>query len=654
MSEIRSDQETKTDINTLPDEGNIPEKKILTPAFLLLGLILILYLLTSFFDAPYLWGINQLSFIDPETRFGLLAAALLVALPALSKKYPGWMEVIAGKIVPSKRWLMVISLLAGFIGTFLFYRWKISPDIYGDARGLVSWLTSQEHSFRDLFDIKNFEPLSQLIHQSLARFLQADQRVVIQAVSVICGGVFVTSTLLFVGYQDAPPAWKMLAVVSLFTAGANQLFFGHVEDYTPAYLFVCLFLIAGWLFFDGRKSLGLMFILLVAGSRFHAEVILLTPAFLYALLCRVKNKFPILQSLLKPGRIVLFTGLTVVVATFAYFFYFQAYHLQSTDPADLRTEAKRKIFLQIINSLPPPHHYTLLSLNHISDVVQEFALTVSPSCIIILALCLLFYRRIRWDEPRVIFFGIGLFYFLLFNFTINPMLSMPWDWDLLALAAAPATFFGLAVSLQFYKTLSRPSLQRIILGVAIAPAIMSCTIFYINANSGNLLRRLESIGEWAYRSYYSETNYIINISQNMIRDPEEQLTRREAMIRRLLPDKSSPDTQIGNLCFRAGEACFRNGDMNMAVRWLTESSEIDWTNAAPYKTLALAELLRGNIDEAEAAISFYNANANTPEIRDFGGLVVAHYTDYVRLLVYDRADSTVIRGELQRIFLQSR
>lgn len=231
---------------------------------------------------------------------------------------------------------------------------------------------------------------------------------------------------------------------------------------------------------------------------------------------------------------------------------------------------------------------------------------------------------------------------------------MPWDWDFLSLAAGPVTFFGLAVSWQLYRALPKTSLQRIILGILIAPVILSGAIFYINSDSNHILRRLENLGEWAYRSYFWETNYIINIAENAIQDPNEQIARRDAMIRKLLPYKSSPDLQIGNLYLRVGEAYFRNGDFPMASRRLTQSSEIDWTNAAPFKILALANLLQGKLDEADKSISFYNANVNFPEVRDISGLMIAHSTDFVRLLEYSHTDSSIIRSELHEIFLQSK
>ncbi|MBI3766171.1 MAG: hypothetical protein HY277_06675, partial [Ignavibacteriales bacterium] len=416
----------------------------------------------------------------------------------------------------------------------------------------MSLLSGKVYAIPDLFNPKDTEPLTRYIHQMAANVFHIDQKVAYEIISAIGGGLFLLFYLLFVLRLEGSVSWKILLVILGLSGGANQLFFGHVEDYTLVYVCSILFLIAGWQLFEGNATLGTMIVLFVVGVRLHVQMVLLAPALLYAVLHHRRRLSPKFERWIEPKRLFAGVALSVVCATLAYFFYFHADRYLVNDQA----ERFQKVFLPLVNPLPPPHYYTLFSIGHLSDVAQEFLLTVSPVAIMVLWLVIKFYRRVDWRQPRIMFFGLAVFYFQLFNLTVNPLLTMERDWDMLSLAAAPAMFLAIALSHQLFEKKLSSAEWATTTGVALAGAVLSCTIFYLNTTEQCVGSRFLGIGKWAFRSYYQGSSYLINVGEGMISDKDEQIARGDKTIRELLPDASMPDFELANLYHKMGNLLY--------------------------------------------------------------------------------------------------
>ncbi|HEY6192821.1 MAG TPA: tetratricopeptide repeat protein [Bacteroidota bacterium] len=624
-------------------------------SFVLFALFLLLYAVASLYPDSFLWGVHQLAFIEAGVRLALLLIAVALALPWISSLYVPRLESLLRPDTVRTVVLVPVLLAAGAAAALACFQFRISTDMYGDSRTLLTLLANRQFTPADLFKLdltsnELQEPLTRLIHQSIAQIFGLDQRFVFQIVSSVAGGLF----LILVSYTaltaKGPSNWKLLFLVAFLTCGANQLFFGHVEDYTLVYLGIVLFLILAWKFFDGRKSLPLCVIVFLIGTRLHTGMVLLLPALLYLVFYSKSQKDPRFRKWIQPRTVLAAVGLTLVAGTLAYFFWFKANRMIVGD----RVERGEKIFLPMSNVYLPPHNYTLLTPSHFSDIVQEFLLTVSPGAVVVLLLGIVFFRQIKWNTPRMIFFGLAAFYFMLFNSTVNPLLTPERDWDLLSLAAAPVCFFAIALTKDLFDRLKDSSFSRSVVGISLALGLLSCSMFYVNSDPMKAGERLRSLGVWAFGSYYLGSAYLLNVGAKYEPDRASEIRDRMDVLKKLEPLKSTPDMELGFLSHKLADVLYLDGRFTEAAEYYTKSLGEDPYNASAIKALAGVSLHTGNLDGAVDFMTYYNENINPGKVIDLDGLMIAEKINYLRYLLYTRADSALIVGTLEEINLGPR
>ncbi len=628
----------------------VVSRRFILFAFILFACYLTVSLIASFFPESFLWGIHHLAFFDPATRVILVALAIVAAIPPVSGKILTLIERSSEGGGKMNILFPLLTILAGAGGAWIFYHFRIITDMYGDSRTLLFSLADRGYGLADIFRLSENEPLSRLVHQVISRYTGLDLKTTFQLVSSVCGGLFLMAVCRFVKNLRTSIPVKVLAVFVLVGCGTNQLFFGHIEDYTLVYLAIMLFLMLGWNAFEGIRSYGLMAILLVIGVRLHMEMILLLPAFLYLGAHKVGERHPAVKRWIAPKWILLYVGISLIGAVLAYFFVFHADQLST----DLQTERASKIFLPLGNPLPYPHMYSLLSLNHLSDVLQEFLLTVSPGALIILCLGAMMVRSFPWRNPRTVFFALAGFYFVLFDLTVNPLLTMPRDWDFFSLAAAPVTFLAIALAFDFFQTRGSHAGARALAGIVLGSAIISCSIFAINQNASKAAQRLRSVGVWTYRSYFWGSAYMINVGLKMIPDLSEEIHERSRILRTISPDAAASDLEVSFLYQKLGQSYAMLHDYPRAAESLGAAIRKSGDNGDAYKLLALVRLKLGQFDAALDVVDQYNRLVNDPDVTEPKGLVVAEYIHYLMYLESTETDSTVIRRQLDDIQIPPR
>ncbi|MBI4811616.1 MAG: hypothetical protein HY800_09310, partial [Ignavibacteriales bacterium] len=611
----------------------------------LFGGVLLLYTISSFLPDSFLWGVNHLAFFKSDEKIFILVAALLLGLPFLSSRYIKIIEFVGRFNPPNKITLLIFFLIIGALGFGVFYHFRIGTDMYGDTRTLLSLLAGKHYTFSDIFSLADKEPLTRLIHQQLASFFNLDQKYTFQLVSSISGGVYLVVLLFFVRHLDGSVIWKFLIVVISLSSGVNQLFFGHVEDYTLVYLAIVLFLMFAWMVFDGKKMLVWMIIVFVVGIRLHIEMILMLPALLYVIRYVSHNKYPNLSKWLQLKRIITVVAATMVISILLYFFHFQAYRYNVGDQQEVMT----KIFLPIENWLPPPHSYTLLTLNHFSDVIQQFLYTVSPAVVLIICSSIGCYRYLSWREPRIVFLLLAVFYFAIFDFTINPMLTMPRDWDLLSPAAASINFLAIALSRQLIGRSQKHSNCTFLVGVALAVSLISSSIFLINSDEEKAALRLEGIGKWTFKSYYHGSSYIINVGEKMMKDVQQQIEHREKTIQDLLPYASKPDINLSLLYYKLAVVYYERQLFDKASFNFSKALDYDPENASALKGKGLIALRSSNFNEAFKIFSFYNKQVNHPKVKDSQAIVYEQYARQLLKLQNESMEPSEIQKRLNQI-----
>jgi hypothetical protein len=595
--------------------------------------------------------VHQLAFFDVPTRFILIAFVIVLTLPPVSSRIINLLEKIVEWHV-SKFWkAIVFSLVIGIAGIFLFQHFSIALDMYGDTTKITNYAASREWSFADVFNYKENEPLTYLSYKLIMMVSGVDWKTAFYNVSVGSGGVFLFLLFLFVFFLEGSALWKIFFAMLWLTSGINQNFFGHMENYSLVYLFNFFILFLAYQLFTGKKVLSVLLIIFLIGIRVHLETILLLPAILYAIVYSAKERFPKLQQWLQPKYIMGFVFVTLLFGVWAYFFHFQVYHYTTT----AFEERAGKLFLPLINPLPAPHSYSLLSLNHLSDVVQEILYTTSPIAIIFILLSVIVFKRIRWSEPRMIFFLLASFYFLLFNLTINPIQSPPRDWDFVCLAAVPINFLAITLSAQLFQLVKEKSVQQKILAFAIAPAILVSTIFYVNSDKEKVNARLRSIGTWTYKSYYYGSTYMINIGMRGIKNIDEQIIQREKVIAELLPMKSKTDGELASLYTRLGFAYIEKGNNIKAAESFSKSVELDYHNLPAIKYFASLAMQELNFSLASDLFDIYNNKINEPLVTDSLAILYSQISDELRERVTSLTDKqkVALRLELLKLKVQS-
>lgn len=616
---------------------------------------LLMYTAGSFLPESPLWGVHQLAFLGTGVRVALLILSVLLVFPLLSSLYVPRLGDLVQRGEQKKRMALPVLISAGIITGFVCYAFRISTDMYGDSRTLLTLLAGREFTFADLFkfDISNNdlrEPLTRLIHQWIARVFGLDQKLTFQIVSSICGGLFVVIYSYAILTLKGSPQWKVFLLVTGLTCGANQLYFGHVEDYTLVYLAIIVFLLLAWKFFDGFKALPIMVVLLIIGFLLHTGMVLFIPSLIYLFVYRASQRRARLRRWIGPRGILGALVLTLVAGTLAYFFYFKADRLLVGD----QKERGDKVFLPVVNSFLPPHNYTLLSIGHISDVIQEVLLTVSPGAVVILCAGLVFFRQVRWSSPRVVFFGIAAFFFVLFDATVNPLLTPERDWDMLSLAAAPVLFFAFAVSADWFERPQAGSFPRTVAAVSVALAVLSCSIFYVNSQPLRAGERLRALGTWAFNSYYLGSAYLLNVGAKYTPDRPAEIAERKREISMLEPHKSNPDLELGFLDHKLGDVLYLDGQYQEAGRYYGKSWHEDPYNASAVKALAGVALHNGNVDGAVEFMSIYNNNINPGDVVDLEALLIAEEINHLRYLLYTKADTAAIMQTLENLHLEPR
>jgi hypothetical protein len=611
--------------------GDIKESRNRLDILVLVTFILFvaIYLISSFFPDSFLWGINHLAYFDLPTRFVLIILVIVFTLPPVSSRIIDILEKFVEWHV-SKFWkTIVFSLVIGCAGVFLFQHFSIVLDMYGDTTKITNYAASREWSISDVFNYKENEPLTYLSYKWIINLTGIDWKTAFYIVSIGSGGIFLVLLFLFVFYLKGSALWKILFVMLWIASGINQNFFGHMENYSLAYLFNFTILFLAYQLFTGKKMLSLLIIIFLIGIRVHLEIILLTPALVYAIFYSSKERFPKLQLWSQPKYVIGFVLFSLLIGIWTYFFHFQAYHYTTTE----FEERAGKLFLPLINPLPAPHSYSLLSLNHLSDVVQEILYTTSPIAIFIIAIALFHFRKIHWSEPRVIFYLLASFYFLLFNFTINTIQSPPRDWDFVSLAAVPINFLAIALSAQLFQLVKEKSVQQKMLAFAIAPAILVSTIFYVNSDKEKVNARLRSIGTWTYKSYYYGSVYMINAGIRGLKDVDEKISERERILAELLPFKSGKDVELALFYEGLAYNFIEKKEYKKAMESFKTSLELDPYQSRPLRAYADVAMLALEFKLASQLYDMYNEAENTPVITDSTAVLYSKYAKSLSVIM---------------------
>ena len=240
------------------------------------GLLLLAYLISSFFPQQRLWGINHLAYFSPLFRAAIILFVLLLVFPPVSSKVvcvlSGLCHFFADR--PKSRFLKYTFF--GLIGILVFWIFRTPTHFLGDG-----YLRA-----RDLIGGVKYlpaEPLDYYLHVLTQKFLSplwdGDPIKTYAVLSSVAGGIFVFFALLSAAHLGKTSPGKCMVFIALAALGGNQLFFGYVESYSLMYTAVLIYLFSSFYFLEGRISLIWPTLSLGLALSLHLSVFYLLPSF---------------------------------------------------------------------------------------------------------------------------------------------------------------------------------------------------------------------------------------------------------------------------------------------------------------------------------------------------------------------------------------
>jgi len=296
------------------------------------------------------------------------------------------------------------------------------------------------------------------------------------------------------------------------------VFFGYFEIYAPTFSTSLFFFYLVLRFFNKPNitSFFYVFCCWLLGFKFHSTTILLTPALLLAV------AYYIIQA--KNGKIRLFTVkifskylLTslIVFGVSVYLLKGSFYHIREFSSDNLLDV----VFLPVVSLSPAPlDHYNLFSLVHFWDYFNLWFLW-SFGGVFLFAFILVKLKRFIKYSPQLLIIGFTFITYFLFFFVLNPLLSMPNDWDLFSLPAIPFLILVLLLIQQVQDV----KVSKFLEGVMLSFAVVSCSVFIVNASRKPLSQRLLAQGKWEFKTYWLGSSTTILAGVNLHSDlPQER------------------------------------------------------------------------------------------------------------------------------------
>lgn len=393
----------------------------------------ILLLISSLFPSPFLWGVRVVEFVP--IHFAVIVI-LVLSLSFIQPVRSTIISIVDGFVqkVQNQSFSIrfsILVLIVILIG-FLFWYFRQSVFFLGDGYLLIGSLV-HVNWYSDIHIFYKNEPLPGLIFVSLDKLTlllnhESSAQFSIQIVSVLFGiGSVCVAFKIFRQFTNDQAA-VFFALICFLSAATSQIYFGYVENYSPAIFFLLVFLFAGIRFLTTGDYYVTVVVSYTVLFFSHYSMLSLFPAFIFLSYRMMKEK-KIIELLLS---IILGVILLAVLISITYYprtLFFERF---------LHTSAH---FLPLSHDDNISFSYSLLSLRHIADILNHY-IFVFP--FLIPFGVLLFKRNYHsklLSEQRIKFMIIVMVCAIVFGFIAKSELGLSRDWDLFSLFLIPSILF---------------------------------------------------------------------------------------------------------------------------------------------------------------------------------------------------------------------
>jgi hypothetical protein len=551
-----------------------------------------LFLLSLLFPETF-WGMNYFSLV-PFAIQGITLILIMLSFQMARNK--GVLDGFLSWQVDSWFKALGITIFFGII----FYQFTFFEDAYGDAPRHKAFLGESvkelnANRISQVFSLNVLQPkIGEITVLNAVELISYHYGVkvvdVFRWIGVVFGMLYVFFWLRFTQYYFKTSKVKNGIVLLGIAAPFIQLFFGHVEIYAPAITMTTLTLIAMLVFLKERKvtwGIGMLIALFLA-MKFHVVSVLMVPACILSWLVYFKSDF---EKWFTWKRLWLWIILPVVlIGVAAYVFVFKDH----VDPRFLNGEidTSERLFLPLFSPEPPLDRYNLFSWSHIWDYMNIlFLWSVAGIFILIVA----FYKRknVGWKDFSLLLLGMTLLFYLGLFFMVNPLLSMPVDWDLFSL---PAPIFVMFISVVFNRFKDEGIAKSMIVPIVVL-SLLTIPIISVNASQSATSKRLEYLGRYTFKNYWIRSVETLRLGIAM--DPKNYERRLLANVQKLKPYAlKHNDREYANLLWRTGQYYRKNGNAEEALKWHLESRNYD--TSLDYNRIGIVEsyYLLGEYEDA--------------------------------------------------------
>jgi hypothetical protein len=504
----------------------------------LFGLGIWLFFLIGMLAPDSWWGTHYTAFLPAAWAWGLMGISLgLILFPVFVPQTNRFARL--PKLGNPGKIILYVSFAA--ISGWLMHQFPIQDDNYGNAGSLHGVIENSSKSLPDGYWSELLTPALEpgkgrgrvfLMAYGTAHQFGLDILGGYRLMDAVCGGLYVLSWLVFAGFYFRKKPARILFLLAAFSAPTLLLFFGHTESYAPGLLIFSAWMQVLLWFQRSRNRLGLWALLplWLIGTQINELFLLLFPVlvlvFVEAILS-AESSFRRITSM--RGMLVGLFLPICLLGLLAYFFIFGD-HIDPRSLDDFRDIDR--LFLPLASPDPPLDRYNLLSFNHLFDLLNVVIFS-SPGVLLLLSVLGIQYRKqINWNGPALVASVFALLLLSAMLFMVNPLFSLPMDWDLygMALPAALAILAVLLSQLESQADLSKLLGPVLGLGLMLLPTVM------VNNDSAAHARRLESVGIHAFKTYYIHSDrYLLYALNQADLSPDEYLDRKSTLIDKLRP-----------------------------------------------------------------------------------------------------------------------
>ncbi len=430
------------------------------------AIYLVLHFIASFGADPYLWGADSWGYFSPFFAIVFLVVGILSVVPSVKGKAADFLVALSKKVVKVPFWLY------GAVFAAVFYALRSATYFLGD--GYLRIRNVEKGAF-----LSASEPLDTFFHRILYNlsnpafgFTGAD---VYAFVSLLCGATFILAFYYYLRkiLGDSVKAFLATSIVSL--SGVVQLFFGYVESYSLAAVFLSLFVLSSYSSIKLEKLSVLPAVLYGVALSLHSQSIFFLPALIYCYWVAFRKDKNLGKLLISASALLFVVAFSLWIVSL--------YTGQSVLAEYLETAGDRA-FLPVFGG---ESGYGILSSWHIIDILNEIIL-ILPAIVAVPFVVKNYGAKLKRED---VFLLVASAFYFVFMLIFNPKLGFARDWDLFSCFAIPVSLFFSIVIVKNEK-----NMRTALVTVLVVSFLHTLPFVIVNSSEEYSLKRAESFAEF--------------------------------------------------------------------------------------------------------------------------------------------------------------